>query len=116
MDRAEAALALCLAAVFATVGAKTDYGSRGEQKMTLRNALLLTISLCLMLLISANESAGPSSPTFMQLSRAKSALYKSDSGPAPHVGIVMHHESNYLRTQCGLPNGLMSDPDFMNSR
>ena len=37
-----------------------------------------------------------SSPTFIQLARAKGAIYKPDSGPEPHVGIVvMHRESNY---------------------
>ena len=42
----------------------------------------------------------------MQLGRAKSALYKPDSGPEPHVGIiVMHRESNYLNNvACGVNN------------
>lgn len=39
----------------------------------------------------------------MQLGRAKSALYKPDAGPEPHVGIVvMHREANYLNNvACG---------------
>ena len=55
-----------------------------------------------MFLIAANESSAQSNPIFMQLGRAKSALYKPDSGPEPHVGIiVMHRESNYPQ-QCRL--------------
>ena len=68
-----------------------------------RNTWALVISLCLTLLIATNESSAQTNPTFMQLGRAKSALYKPDSGPEPHVGIVvMHRESNYLNNvACG---------------
>ncbi|HEV8723741.1 MAG TPA: hypothetical protein VGW77_24250 [Candidatus Binatia bacterium] len=48
-------------------------------------------------MISYSESFAQSNPIFMQLGQAKAALYKPDSGPAPHVGIVvMHRESNYM--------------------
>ncbi len=44
-----------------------------------------------------------SNPTFVQLGRAKGALYKPDSGPEPRTGvIVMHRESNYMNhVACG---------------
>ena len=68
-----------------------------------RNTWALISSLCLTLLIATNESSAQTNPIFMQLGRAKSALYKPDSGPEPRVGIVvMHRESNYLNNvACG---------------
>jgi len=60
---------------------------------------LSTLALSISFLLSAHgtQSMAQSNPTFMQLGRAKSALYKPDSGPEPHVGIiVMHRESNCL--------------------
>src|SRR5215510_2450180 len=61
------------------------------------------ISLWIVLLLSLTLAVGPSTsvaqtnPTFLQLGQAKGALYKPDSGPAPHVGIiVMHREANYM--------------------
>ncbi len=66
---------------------------------------LSTLALSISFLLSAHgtQSMAQSNPTFMQLGRAKSALYKPDSGPEPHVGIiVMHRESNYLNNvACG---------------
>lgn len=53
-------------------------------------AILLTF-------IASAQSFAQTNPTFVQLGQAKGALYKPDSGPAPHVGIVvMHRESNYM--------------------
>ena len=68
-----------------------------------RNIWALISSFCLTLLIATNESSAQTNPIFMQLGRAKSALYKPDSGPEPRVGIVvMHRESNYLNNvACG---------------
>jgi hypothetical protein len=49
------------------------------------------------------KTQAESNPTFVQLGRAKGALYKPDSGPEPRIGIiVMHRESNYLNhVACG---------------
>jgi hypothetical protein len=48
-------------------------------------------------LVAAVQASAQTNPIFLQLGRAKGALYKPDSGPAPHVGIVvMHRESNYM--------------------
>ncbi len=43
------------------------------------------------------QAFAQSNPIFLQLGQAKGALYKPDSGPAPHIGIVvMHREANYM--------------------
>src|SRR5262249_8166066 len=46
----------------------------------------------------SDPALAQSRPEFINFQgRAKGALYKPDSGPAPHVGIlVMHRTSNYL--------------------
>src|SRR6266702_3962243 len=71
---------------------------RGRPQMwrssTLRAATLVAIALWL-----APQSAwSQSRPEFIPFQgRSKGALYRPDSGPAPHVGVlVMHRTSNYL--------------------
>src|SRR4051812_32866413 len=59
------------------------------------------VSILLMLAVTQvlgpSQSFSQSNPIFLQLGQAKGALYKPDSGPAPHVGIiVMHREANYM--------------------
>jgi hypothetical protein len=55
------------------------------------------LGIALLLVLKAGASLAQSNPTFVQLGQAKGALYRPDSGPAPHVGIVvMHRESNYM--------------------
>jgi hypothetical protein len=45
----------------------------------------------------AGPAAAQSNPAYIRLGTASGALYRPDSGPAPHVGIiVMHRTSNYL--------------------
>jgi pimeloyl-ACP methyl ester carboxylesterase len=54
---------------------------------------LFALSLAAVPLAASAQSA----PTFIPLTPAVGALYKPDSGPAPHVGIVvMHRTANYL--------------------
>jgi len=62
---------------------------------------IFTLWLCWFLLI--NTAHAQSNPTFVQLGRAKGALYRPDSGPEPRTGIiVMHRESNYMNhVACG---------------
>jgi len=62
---------------------------------------IFAIWFCSLLLITVAQAQ--SNPTFVQLGRAKGALYKPDSGPEPRIGIiVMHRESNYLNhVACG---------------
>jgi pimeloyl-ACP methyl ester carboxylesterase len=52
-----------------------------------------------MTLLGAHGVAAQSNPQFIAFQgTSKAALYKPDTGPAPHVGIlVMHRTSNYLR-------------------
>lgn len=56
-----------------------------------------------LLALNAAGLHAQSNPTFVQLGRAKGALYKPDSGPEPRTGIVvMHRESNYMNhAACG---------------
>jgi hypothetical protein len=69
----------------------------------LRNTLAFAISIAFTLIVLGARSWAQSSPTFVQLGRAKGALYKPESGPEPHVGIiVMHREANYMNNvACG---------------
>jgi len=62
---------------------------------------IFAIWLCAIFLVSSADAQ--SNPTFVQLGRAKGALYKPDSGPEPRTGIiVMHRESNYMNhVACG---------------
>ena len=59
--------------------------------------LLLLLVLCVTLGLGFSSSLAQTNPVFVQLGQAKGALYKPDSGPPPHVGIVvMHREANYM--------------------
>jgi hypothetical protein len=54
-------------------------------------------ALILASIITHSRASAQTNPIFLQLGQAKGALYKPDSGPAPHVGIVvMHREANYM--------------------
>src|SRR5262245_41773969 len=58
---------------------------------------LLLLVLCVTLGLGFSSSFAQTNPVFVQLGQAKGALYKPDSGPPPHVGIiVMHREANYM--------------------
>ena len=57
----------------------------------------------LVLSLSAAFGFAQSNPAFVQLrGQAKAALYKPDSGPAPHVAVIVTHRTN--NTMSGLPN------------
>src|SRR5262245_48803323 len=60
--------------------------------------IILSILMILSLTVAIRSSShAQTHPVFIQLSQAKGALYKPDSGPAPRIGIVvMHRESNYM--------------------
>jgi hypothetical protein len=65
----------------------------------MKTKILLSILMIMSLTVIAtgSRSLAQTNPVFIQLGQAKGALYKPDSGPAPHVGIVvMHRESNYM--------------------
>src|SRR6266498_5177452 len=65
--------------------------------MNTKHTLSVRLIWIFSVMISYSESFAQSNPIFIQLGQAKGALYKADSGPAPHVGIVvMHRESNYM--------------------
>jgi hypothetical protein len=70
---------------------------KGNVEMKTKILLLLQIILCVTVGVGFSSSFAQTNPIFVQLGQAKGALYKPDSGPAPHVGIVvMHRESNYM--------------------
>ena len=63
----------------------------------------LLIAIIILTSAAAPSSWAQSEPTFIQLGRAKGALYKPAAGAEPRVGIiVMHREANYLNNvACG---------------
>src|SRR3954471_2181284 len=56
------------------------------------------VAAALLACLVPRSASAQSKPDFIPMGgRAKAALYKPDSGPAPHVGVlVMHRTSNYL--------------------
>src|SRR3954464_6773609 len=56
------------------------------------------VAVALLACLAPRSASAQSKPEFIPMGgRAKAALYKPDSGPAPHVGVlVMHRTSNYL--------------------
>ena len=61
-----------------------------------RRGLRILGALALSMLASA--ASAQSHPTYMTFGAAKGLLYKPDSGPAPHVGVlVMHRSADFLR-------------------
>jgi hypothetical protein len=69
--------------------------------ITAKYSLLIAIEI--LTSAAAPSSWAQSEPTFIQLGRAKGALYKPAAGAEPPVGIiVMHREANYLNNvACG---------------
>ena len=65
---------------------------------TLHALTVIVTFVIVALCFAADPAAAQSRPEFINFQgRAKAALYKPDTGPAPHVGIlVMHRTSNYL--------------------
>src|SRR5262245_42888404 len=74
--------------------------------------ILLSLILALVFAFPASHSFAQSNPLYVPLGGAvKGALYKPDSGPAPHVGIlVTHRTSNVLSS---LPCTELSQRGFM---
>jgi hypothetical protein len=69
----------------------------------LKRALIATILISLLAIIPTTPTIAQSNPIFLQLGRAKGALYKPDSGPEPRIGVVvMHREANFMNNvACG---------------
>jgi hypothetical protein len=74
--------------------------------------ILLSLVLALVFAFPASHSLAQSNPLYVPLGGAvKGALYKPDSGPAPHVGVlVTHRTSNVLSS---LPCTELSRRGFM---
>ena len=56
------------------------------------------IAVAIVLALASTSAWAQSRPELIPIAgRAKAALYRPDTGPAPHVGVlVMHRTSNYL--------------------
>src|SRR5215475_14842843 len=62
----------------------------------MRRVHLLLLAVTLITAVPS-ASVAQSHPEFISLGRVSAALYKPDSGPAPHVGFVIgHRTANYL--------------------
>ena len=57
--------------------------------MKIRMILSIVVVLSLTVAFDISRSFAQTNPVFLQLGQAKGALYKPDSGPAPHVGIIV---------------------------
>jgi hypothetical protein len=56
------------------------------------------IAALLLSLLPAAAALAQSAPRYIPLGPADAALYTPDSGPAPHVGVlVVHRTSNFIR-------------------
>jgi hypothetical protein len=56
------------------------------------------VAVLLLFGLSTAWASAQSAPTFISLGPAEAALYKPDSGPAPHVGIVVvHRTADFMR-------------------
>src|SRR5215472_4880998 len=79
------------------VAVTTKDNNRKESVEMKTKMFLLLLVLCVTLGLGFSSSFAQTNPVFVQLGQAKGALYKPDSGPLPHVGIVvMHREANYM--------------------
>src|SRR5438105_13333664 len=59
--------------------------------------LLFAVAGLAVLTITPGVSVAQSHPEYITLGRLSAALYKPDSGPAPHVAfIIAHRTANYL--------------------
>ncbi len=68
-----------------------------------KNFLTTITLMSVLVILHPATTIAQSNPIFLQLGRAKGALYKPDAGPEPRIGIVvMHREANYLNhAACG---------------
>src|SRR5215471_21555151 len=63
----------------------------------MRTPSLTFVAVLIAAAFAGNEAFAQSHPQYVPLGRVTGALYKPDSGPAPHVGfVVMRRTANYL--------------------
>lgn len=70
-----------------------------EGTLIVKTVRIAVAALSLLLIDAAASppSLAQSNPTYQHLGQTDTALYKPDTGPAPHVGIiVMHREADYM--------------------
>lgn len=64
-----------------------------------RGRVITAVIICAVTIVMARPSSAQSNPTYVQFSpgTVKGALYKPDSGPAPHVAVLLiHRTANFL--------------------
>ena len=59
--------------------------------MRAKACFVLVVLVSFVFAVTLTDASAQSNPRFLQLGSAKGALYTPDSGPAPHVGIVLMH-------------------------
>src|SRR5437762_4048237 len=71
---------------------------QGRERMRRNSCVRAAIAVAIVLALASTSAWAQSRPELIPIAgRAKAALYRPDTGPAPHVGIlVMHRTSNYL--------------------
>jgi hypothetical protein len=68
-----------------------------EKEANMVRASRVMALLAAALSAAVSSALAQSNPQFVRLAPAMGALYKPDSGPAPHVGlIIIHRTANYL--------------------
>ena len=69
----------------------------------MKASLTVITLISTLLILPTTRVMSQSNPVFLQLGRAKGALYKPDAGPEPRIGIVvMHREANFMNNvACG---------------
>jgi hypothetical protein len=68
-----------------------------ELKMKAKRPLLIGLMLVVVIAVKASHSLAQSHPEYISLGPANAALYKPDSGPAPHVAVLAIHRTANLQ-------------------
>ncbi len=73
-----------------------------DSEMKTKRLASIAQMLGLIFVVAASESfAQGNPPAYYQLGPAKATLYKPDSGPPPHVGVVaMHPKLRLIGSKC----------------
>jgi hypothetical protein len=83
---------------FVFLGSEFLFLGEKEKDMLRKSILLISLGTFIALYLSFSEVLAQSNPIYVPLpGGVKAALYKPDSGPAPHVAVLtVHRVSNKL--------------------
>jgi hypothetical protein len=65
--------------------------------MKVKRPMLIVLMLSVVFALKASQSLAQSHPEYVSLGAANAALYKPDSGPAPHVAVLAIHRTANLQ-------------------